>query len=153
MSVKKYKIRLIHIDLPDKYNHHLKLILQEGIVARILTLLPGKGGLVIPLSAAIHPPWFVESTLKKIVSLGKIPWMPLMLLTDGIYHDAKSMGLEDKIPSIDDSINNDMIMFKKHEYRKYERKIDMLSKTAVKNMKTISLKVGPNYLHDIIDSI
>lgn len=50
MSVKKYRIRLIHIDLPDKYNHHLKLMLQEGISIRILTLLPGKGGLVIPLS-------------------------------------------------------------------------------------------------------
>jgi hypothetical protein len=153
MSVKKYRIRLIHIDLPDKYNHHLKLMLQEGISIRILTLLPGKGRLVIPLSAAIHPPWFVESTVKKIVSTGKIPWMPLMLLTDGIYHDAKSVGLEDKITSIDDLINTNMIMFKKQEYKKYERKIDMLSKDAVKNMKTISLKVGSNYLHDIIDSI
>jgi hypothetical protein len=153
MSVKKYRIRLIHIDLPDKYNHHLKLMLQEGISIRILTLLPGKGRLVIPLSAAIHPPWFVESTVKKIVSTGKIPWMPLMLLTDGIYHDAKSVGLEDKITSIDDLINTNMIMFKKQEYEKYERKIDMLSKDAVKNMKTISLKVGSNYLHDIIDSI
>jgi hypothetical protein len=153
MSVKKYRIRLIHIDLPDEYNHHLKLMLQEGVFIRILTLLPGKGRLVIPLSAAIHPPWFVESTVKKIVSTGKIPWMPLMLLTDGIYHDAKSVGLEDKITSIDDLINTNMIMFKKQEYKKYERKIDMLSKDAVKNMKTISLKVGSNYLHDIIDSI
>ena len=79
--------------------------------------------------------------------------MPLMLLTDGIYHDAKSVGLEDKITSIDDLINTNMIMFKKQEYKKYERKIDMLSKAAVNNMKTISLKVGSNYLHDIIDSI
>jgi hypothetical protein len=153
MSVKKYRIRLIHIDLPDKYNHHLKLMLQEGISIRILTLLPGKGGLVIPLSAAIHPPWFVESTVKKIVSTGKMPWMPLMLLTDGIYHDANGLGLEDKITSIDDLITTNMIMFKKQEYKKYERKIEMLSKAAVKNMKTISLKVGSNYLHDIIDSI
>ncbi|MGB6626807.1 MAG: hypothetical protein WBE61_01590, partial [Nitrososphaeraceae archaeon] len=66
---------------------------------------------------------------------------------------AKSVGLEDKITSIDDLINTNTIMFKKQEYKKYERKIDMLSKAAVKNMKTISLKVGSNYLHDIIDSI
>jgi hypothetical protein len=44
-------------------------------------------------------------------------------------------------------------VFKKKEYERYERTIDMLSKAAVKNMKTISLEVGPNYLHDIIDSI
>ena len=53
-----------------------------------------------------------------------------MLLTDGIYHDAKSVGLEDKITSIDDLINTNMIMFKKQEYKKYERKIDMLSKAS-----------------------
>jgi hypothetical protein len=82
-----------------------------------------------------------------------MPWMPLMLLTDGIYHDANGLGLEDKITSIDDLITTNMIMFKKQEYKKYERKIEMLSKAAVKNMKTISLKVGSNYLHDIIDSI
>jgi hypothetical protein len=154
MSVKKYKIRLVHIDLPDVYNdHNLKLMLQEGVFSTILTLLPGKSGIVMPLSAAIHPQWFIESTVKRIISTGKMLWMPLMLLTDGVYQDAKNMDLEDKITSIDDLINNNMMMFKKCEYKKYERKIDALSKAAIKNMKTISLKIGPNYLHDIIDSV
>jgi hypothetical protein len=44
-------------------------------------------------------------------------------------------------------------LFEKKEYRKHLRKVDILSKKAMKNMKTISLKVGPNYLHDIIDAV
>jgi hypothetical protein len=152
MSIRKYDVRLVHIDLPDKCNDNLKLMLQEGVYARILTLLPGKRGVVMSLNAAIHPLWFVESTMRKIASTGKMLWMPLMLLTDGMYHDAKNVGLEDKIMSIDDLVTKKM-MFKRHEYERYERTIDTLSKAAVKNMKTISLKVGPNYLHDIIDSI
>ncbi|MFL6394394.1 MAG: hypothetical protein ACJ708_07025 [Nitrososphaeraceae archaeon] len=150
MDVKKYTIRLLHIDIPDRYDTHIKFMLQESISARILTLLPGKR-IVVPLSAAIHPPWFVEAVMKKIIHAGKASWMPLMLLTTGIYHEAISMGLKDKIILIDLLINN--MTFTKLEYKKYESLIDTLSKVAIKNMKTISLNVGPNYLHDIIDSI
>jgi hypothetical protein len=150
MDVKKYTIRLLHIDIPDRYDTHIKFMLQESISARILTLLPGKR-IVVPLSAAIHPTWFVEAVMKKIVHAGKASWMPLMLLTTGIYHEAISMGLKDKIILIDPLINN--MTFTKLEYKKYESVIDTLSKVAIKNMKTISLNVGPNYLHDIIDSI
>jgi hypothetical protein len=150
MCIKKHKIRIAYIDLPDKFDHNLKLMLQESISANILTLLP-ENRLVIPLSAAIHPTWFVEATMKKIVFAGKMPWMPLMLLTDSIYHHAKDIGLEEDKTAIDALIKD--MTFKREEYEKYEKKIDALSKATIKNMKTISLKIGPNYLHDIIDSI
>jgi hypothetical protein len=150
ISVKKHKIRIARVDIPDDANYCLKFILQESVSVRILTLLAEKG-LVIPLSAAIHPPWFVEATIKKIGFTGKMPWMPLMLMTDSIYHNAKYVGLEDKISTIEAIIRNSVL--KKEEYKKYEKKIDILSKAAIKNMKTISLNIGPNYLHDIIDSI
>ncbi|HYY66462.1 MAG TPA: hypothetical protein VE622_04990 [Nitrososphaeraceae archaeon] len=150
MSIKKHKIRIARIDIPDNSNYCLKFILQESVSARILTLLPEKG-LVIPLSAAIHPPWFVEATIKKIGFTGKMPWMPLMLMTDSIYYNAKYVGLEDKIATIETIISTSVL--KKEEYKKHEKKIDTLSKAAIKNMKTVSLNIGPNYLHDIIDSI
>src|SRR4051812_38149658 len=104
---------------------------------------------------ALPPKWLVGATLQKIEVAGKTAWMALMVLTDSIYHNAKDTGLEDKINSCYTSIDTlikDMA-FKKEEYEKYENKIDVLSKAAIANMKTISLKIGPNYLHDIIDSI
>ena len=148
--IKKHKIRLAYIDLPDKFDHNVKLMLQESISANILTHLP-ENRLIIPLSTAIHPTWFVEATMKQIVFAGKTPWLPLMFLTDSIYHTAKDIGLEDKTTYIDTLIKD--MAFKKEEYEKYENNIVALSKAAIENMKTISLKIGPNYLHDIIDSI
>jgi hypothetical protein len=150
MAIKRHTIRLMHIDIPDRYDDNIKFMLQESIFTRISTLLPGKR-LVVPLSAAIHPPWFVEEVTEKIVHMGKSSWMPLMLLTTGIYHEAIAMGLKDKIMLIDALINN--MTFTKLEYKKYQNMIDTLSKVAIKNMKTISVNIGPNYLHNIIDSI
>jgi hypothetical protein len=150
MDDKKHKIRLLHIDIPNRHDSHIKFMLQEAISIGILTLLPGNR-IVVPLSASIHPPWFVEAVMKKILYAGKASWMPLVLLTTGIYHEAISMGLKDKIILIDTLIND--MTFTKLEYKKYESMIDTLSKVAIKNMKTISLNVGPNYIHDIIDSV
>ena len=150
MAIKRYTIRLMHIDIPDRHDDNIKLMLQESIFTRISTLLPGRR-LVVPLSAAIHPPWFVEEVTEKIVHTGKSSWMPLMLLSTGIYHEAIAMGLKDKIMLIDALINN--MNFTKLEYKKYQNMIDTLSKVAIKNMKTISVNIGPNYLHNIIDSI
>jgi hypothetical protein len=150
MAIKKHTIRIMHIDIPDRYDNNIKFMLQESISARISTLLPGKR-LVVPLSAAIHPPWFVEEITDKIVHARKSYLMPLVLLTTGIYHEAISMGLKDKTMLIDVLINN--MTFTKLEYKKYEHMIDTSSKVALKNMKTISLNIGPNYLHNIIDSV
>ena len=60
---------------------------------------------------------------------------------------------DDKIIMYIDKLIGDTIGFKKYEYNKYEKKIDALSKETTNNMKTISLNIGPNYIHDIIDSV
>jgi hypothetical protein len=147
MAVKRHTIRLMHVDI---HNDNIKLMLQESIFTKVSTLLPGKR-LVVPLSAAIHPSWFVEEITEKIVHTGKISWMPLMLLTTGIYHEAIAMGLKHKIMLINALINN--MTFTKLEFKKYQNVVDTLSNVAIKNMKTISLNIGPNYLHNIIDSV
>lgn len=154
MNTRRCKIRMMHMDLPDhKYGSSLKLMLKESISARVLTFLPRKD-LSVPLSVTIYPSWFVQETINTISSAGKIPWIPLLFLTDCLNYDIKSMDLEDdKIIMYIDKLIGYMMGFKKHEYKKYEKKIDALSKETINNMKTISLNIGPNYLHDIIDSI
>jgi hypothetical protein len=151
MPLKRHNLRIAQIDLSDELDQGLKIILTESISAKILFQLPEKG-VVLPLSATIYPSWFIEFIMKNITLAKKTPWMPLMLLTDEIQQAAKVFGLEEKLLSIDNLIVS--TVFKKKEYyRKHLRKVDVLSKKAMKNMKTISLKVGPNYLHDIIDAI
>jgi hypothetical protein len=150
MGIKRHNLRIAQIDLYDGLDQGLKVMLKESISAKILLQLPGKG-VVLPLSATIYPAWFVEWTMKKIILAKKTPWMPLMLLTDEIQQIAKVFDLEEKLLSIDNLSTS--TLFEKKEYRKHLRKVDIISKKAMKNMKTISLKVGPNYLHDIIDAV
>jgi hypothetical protein len=151
MPLKRHNLRIAQIDLSDELDQGLKFILKESISAKILFQLPEKG-VVLPLSATIYPSWFIEFIMKNIILAKKTPWMPLMLLTDEIQQAAKVFGLEEKLLSIDNLIVS-TVFKKKDYYRKHLRKVDVLSKKAMKNMKTISLKVGPNYLHDIIDAI
>jgi hypothetical protein len=151
MPLKRHNLRIAQIDLSDEVDQDLKFILKESISTKILVQLPEKG-VVLPLSAMIYPSWFIELIMYKITLAKKTPWVPLMLLTDEIRQAAKVFGLEEKLMSIDNLIIS-TVFKKKDYYRKHLRKVDVLSKKAMKNMKTISLKVGPNYLHDIIDAI
>jgi hypothetical protein len=151
MPLKRYNLRIAQIDLSDELDQDLKLILKESISAKILVQLPEKG-VVLPLSAAIYPSWFIELIMKRITLTKKIPWMPLMFLTDEIQQAAKVFGLEEKLKSFDNLAVRTAFKKKDH-YREYLAKADVLSRKVMQNMKTISLKVGPNYLHDIIDAI
>lgn len=151
MPLKRHNLRIAQIDLSDELDQDLKLILKESISAKILVQLPGKG-VVLPLSATIYPLWFIELIMKRITHTKKTPWMPLMLLTDEIQQAAKVFGLEEKLKSVN-NLTVRTAFKKKDHYGEYLGKVDVLSRKAMKNMKTISLKVGPNYLHDIIDAI
>ncbi|MFZ0515007.1 MAG: hypothetical protein WAM14_25635 [Candidatus Nitrosopolaris sp.] len=179
MNIKNYSIRLVRLDYGnDKFGKFLnfkkhrqqrlqkplqqqqlesshKAILQEIVATRILTLMRGKG-VVVPLSVAIHPLWLIESTFKKILSSKKIPWMPLLLPSQGIYDIAKELGMEEtKLLLLSDqsSMMDRLMTFTKQDYSKYRRTIDEMTESAKKNMKTISFEIGPNYLHDILDSV
>ena len=151
MPLKRHNLRIAQIDLSDELDQDLKLILKESISAKMLVQLPGKG-VVLPLSATIYPLWFIELIMKRITHAKKTPWMPLMLLTDEIQQAAKVFGLEEKLKSVN-NLTVRTAFKKKDHYGEYLGKVDVLSRKAMKNMKTISLKVGPNYLHDIIDAI
>jgi hypothetical protein len=147
---KKYKIRVGRIDLPSGINENLELMFKESVCAEVLTLLPGKG-IIIPLSASFYPLWFVKATIKRVFAGGKIPWMPLAVSTNSIYYDAEELGLDDKISFIDKLVMK--TSFDKRDYERFQDKIDTVSRVTFKGIKIVSLEIGPNYLHDIVDSI
>lgn len=132
-----------------------KAVLQEIVATQILTLMRGKG-VVVPLSVVIHPLWLIQSTFKKILASKKIPWMPLLLPSQGMYDIAEELGIEkNKLPLLSDksSMMDRLMTFTRKDYAKYRRTIDKMTESAKKNMKTISFEIGPNYLHDILDSV
>jgi hypothetical protein len=168
MNTKNYSIRLARVDDLQKKRQQQqqqqqhqrrqsshKTILQEIVATQVLTRLRGKG-VVVPLSTAIHPLWLIELTFKKILSSNKIPWMPLLLPTQGIYDIAKELGMEEhklRLMSDQSYMIDRLLTFTKQDYAKYRKSIDIMTESALKNMDTISFEIGPNYLHDILDSI
>lgn len=179
MSIKNYSIRLVQLDysndsgfgktlnLKQHGQRHLqktmkrelesshKAVLQEIVATQILTLMKGKG-IVVPLSVVIHPFWLIQSTFKKILASKKIPWMPLLLPSHGMYDIAEELGIEkNMLPLLSDkgSMMNRLMTFTRQDYAKYRTTIDKMTESAKRNMKTISFEIGPNYLHDILDSV
>jgi hypothetical protein len=164
MNTKNYSIRIARVEELQKQQKQQqqqrrqsshKSILQEIVATQVLTRMRGKG-VVVPLSTAIHPLWLIELTFKKILSSNKIPWMPMLLPTQGIYDIAKELGIEEhKLRLISDQscMIDRLLTFTKQDYEKYKKSIDIMTESALKNMNTISFEIGPNYLHDILDSI
>jgi hypothetical protein len=179
MSIKNYSIRLVQLDYGNNsgfskilnFKQHgqrrlqktmklqlersHKAVLQEIVATQILTLMKGKG-VVVPLSVVIHPLWLIQSTFKKILASKKIPWMPLLLPSYGMYDIAEELGIEKNmlpLSSYKGSMMNRPMTFTRQDYAKYRTTIDKMTESAKKNMKTISFEIGPNYLHDILDSV
>jgi len=158
MNTENYSIRLARVEGLQKQKQQPesshKTILQEIVATQVLTRMRGKG-VVVPLSTAIHPLWLIELTFKKILSSNKIPWMPLLLPTQGIYDIAKELGMEEHKLRLmsDQNMVDRLLTFTKQDYAKYRKSIDIMTESALKNMNTISFEIGPNYLHDILDSV
>ena len=163
MNTKNYSVRLAKVEEIQKQQQQQqqrresshKTILLEIVATQILTRMRGKG-VVVPLSTAIHPLWLIELTFKKILSSNKIPWMPLLLPTQGIYDIARELGMEEhklRLMSDQSCMIDGLLTFTKQDYAKCRKSIDIMTESALKNMNTISFEIGPNYLHDILDSV
>ncbi len=77
---------------------------------------------VLPVSLATHPKWFIEAVMKEVHDAGKVPLVPLMFSgPEESWQDAR---------------------------KEARRMRAMLAKP-----KRVTLEVGPDYLHDIIDSV
>jgi hypothetical protein len=154
LNQKQKQKRIQHQQVQQHESSH-KTILQEIVATQVLIHMRGKR-VIVPMSAAIHPIWLVESTFKKILSSNKIPWMPLLLPFQGVYGIANELRMEEyKLRLLSDQSTpiDRLLTFTKQDYAKYRKTIDIMTESALKNMKTISFEIGPNYLHDILDSV
>lgn len=119
------------------------MLVKEKIISHILIQCREKV-INLPLSTAVHPIWFVESIIHDAVYAGKVPLTPMIALSSELGNYAKDI-------RIDLSIRLQNIPRDKLE--NYNRNINLEARSAMKYMKRLDLKVGPNYVHDIIDSI
>ena len=131
-------------------------ILKRLAATRILSQMNEKN-IVLPFSTAVHSLWLIESVFNQIIAQNRIPWMPLLLPIQGFHEIAEELGMNEFKPLVSSSeIINEAesgSTFTGLDHRRYSGIIDKVAEQAIKDMKFVSFEIGPNYLHNILDSI
>jgi len=99
----------------------------------------------IALSPLIFPQKTIDFFMKKISQHKKIPIMPIFGLDGKLFEDAKELGLEKNFKKIQKIISFDFSKSPKVATKKTE--------SNLKPKKTVNVVVGPNNIHDILDSL
>jgi len=93
-------------------------------------------------SPLIFPSTFVERLQKRIFSEGMIPHIPLSGIDSEIMKNAKEIGMEKYIPKIEKFLKSNL---KKDQLP--------LKSNEITIAKIIKIKLGPNNVHTILDSL
>jgi len=99
----------------------------------------------LALSPLVFSQEFIENSIKKVFQNNKFPILPLNGVDSKLFEEAKEIGLEKQIPKI-----NKIILMISKEIPKISAE-DV--KSALNTKKTVDVKVGPNNVHDILDSL
>ena len=93
-------------------------------------------------SPLIYPSKYVETLQKRIFSAGMTPHIPLSGIDSEIMKNAKEIGMEKYISKIEKLLKNN--------FTKSKTKPIKNEKITMKNIK---IKLGPNNVHTVLDSL
>ena len=99
----------------------------------------------LALSPLIFSANFIDNSLNHVFSKKKIPIIPLTGVDNQLFEEAKEIGLERNIKKLEKIVSitsNEIPIYSKTEVT-----------SALKTKQIISLKLGPNNVHDILDSL
>jgi len=88
---------------------------------------------------------FTEFVMKKVFQNKVLPVMPLNGIDNAFFDDVKEIGLEKQIPKINKIISTN--------FNEIPQILDSDVKLALKTKRSIDVIVGPNNVHDILDSL
>ncbi len=101
----------------------------------------------LPLSPLVFPLWFIDENVNIVLRSDCLPWIALAGIDDSIIKTAKEIGLGKHLHKIE--------KFGKIKFEKTSpdaKTLDIVAK-SMKEKKSVTIKVGPNNIHDILDSI
>ena len=99
----------------------------------------------LSLSPLVFSSKFIDNSIKKVFEKNKIPIIPLAGVDTNLFNEAKEIGLENRVKKLEKIVTSrfdDITTFLKKEVE-----------TSIKTKKVISIKLGPNNVHDILDSL
>ena len=132
-------------------NKKLPPLMLTEITARILVhvaIINNTERISLSLSPLIYPVDFVESLIKQVYRYFLIPYSPLSGLDDNIFETAKEIGLEKYLSRIEKLGGSNFSNFKQSS-----KEIEKIVKETIKSKKTVSVNVGPNNVHEILDEV
>ena len=126
------------------------LLLVQTITEILITIakLNKMKKISLSISPLIFPSPFVDAIIKRVFEKNIIPHIPLAGLDDDILDNAKEIGLGKFLPKIE--------RFGKMRFNSINTTINEAKKIAKESehtKKSISIEVGANNIHDILDSL
>jgi hypothetical protein len=152
LGKKQIKLDVASIDVVGNGSQPLVIEKLSSLILAKLSATYDIKNIALPLSAAIFPSWFISEIVGDIAKVA-VPWLPLMFMSDELYTTAGALGMKDSAIRAMQSINSKH--FDADEYAQFMKSINLrdIVDRSIKSMKTVDLEIGPNYLHDIIDSM
>ena len=99
----------------------------------------------LALSPLVFSTDFIDYSMKRIFQKDRLPIMPLSGVDTKLFEEAKEIGLEKQIPKLEK-----LFMINFNEIPNFSSEgVDY----ALKTKKSITVKIGPNNVHDILDSL
>lgn len=101
----------------------------------------------LPLSPLVFPMWLIDENADAVLHNKRTPWIALSGIDDSIMKTAKEIGLGKHLHKIE--------RFGKIRFEKTKSDIktsDIVSR-SIKSKKSITVRIGPNNIHDILDSL
>jgi len=127
------------------------LLLLTEIITELLSRIATSNGIKrisLSLSPLIHPTDFLENIVMQVYEKKLIPYIPMSGLDDNVLTSAKEIGLEKYLPRIKKYGKS-----KFYDSNKSKKEIKKIVGRTVDTRKVISIKVGPNNVHEILDEI
>lgn len=101
----------------------------------------------LPLSPLAFPLWFIDENVNVVLQNSCLPWIALSGIDDSIIKTAKEIGLGKHLSKIE--------KFGKIKFKKTgsDAKTFNIATKSMKTRKSVTVRVGPNNIHEILDSI
>ena len=101
----------------------------------------------LPISPLVFPSMLIKKLENKIFDLGLIPLIPLSGIGFEIFDSAKEVGFEKYLTKIEKTLQTKIV-------EKYDKKLSNKAISSIMaSKKTVSVKLGPNIIHEILDAL
>ena len=142
----KIEIEFFHIKITDSgIKNYFSLLSSVLEIMLRLSKANRINHISIALSPMIFSVDFIDNSIKHVFENDLIPIVPLTGIDTNLFEDLKEIGIEKNIPKIKKLISMNT--------RDVPEPSNRIIDEAIKSRKTVRISVGPNNVHDILDSL